>query len=403
MAGTVLLVALLPSVGAGTVRPAGISLALSASPTSGPAPLTIDFRASVYPSTTTATFDWAFGDGATFDVTQPGLSTPTHAYSVPGSYDASVSVSSSAGDAAANLTVVVGSGNLTLSITATPTEGAAPLAVQFDAQLGGTAGASPPVLWDFGDGGGGTGPIVQYTYQRSGTYRVNATVEEAPDRSASASLTIVVADVPGGGDGAGATASPPALLIDASVALVGITLVAVGCRWAVSRSRPGNDPVSPNSGAPGSGVVGPPMPPTPPEAASVIGPEVAVAAVAPRTTAAPSTREDPVPRPPGADSPDEGRRLSERLMTHLLWYGRPTTERVARVEATQQGMARSLHVGQNSISKVLLRLQAAGVVRVETQHVPGAPRRVKTYTLTPQGEAIARAIERTSGRSGPRP
>jgi len=57
---------------------------------------------------------------------------------------------------------------------------------------------------------------------------------------------------------------------------------------------------------------------------------------------------------------------------------------------------------QNSVSRLLLRLEAAGVVSGEVQHVRGRPRRVKVYSLTDRGEGLAREYRRPTAGPGPR-
>jgi DNA-binding MarR family transcriptional regulator len=103
-------------------------------------------------------------------------------------------------------------------------------------------------------------------------------------------------------------------------------------------------------------------------------------------------------RPGGEDSQS----LSERILVHLYWYGRSNVDGVARADASQAGMARRLGVAQNSLSKALRRLVDAGALIVELQHVPGAPRRLKTYALTSRGEAVARRI-RADAERRPKP
>jgi len=71
--------------------------AMTATPRSGDAPLSVDFdaSASTVASGSIASYDWDFGDGAT------GIgSTGTHTYTTPGVYTASLTVTDSAGNAA---------------------------------------------------------------------------------------------------------------------------------------------------------------------------------------------------------------------------------------------------------------------------------------------------------------
>jgi len=116
---------------------------------------------------------------------------------------------------------------------------------------------------------------------------------------------------------------------------------------------------------------------------------------------------------------DDQIRLSIRVVTHLDRVGVPGADGVGRPEATQQGIAQSLSVTQGAVSKVLRRLVAAEVVRVERHHVRGLNRRVRIYFLSRTGEALARKIHGqfvstrpgsavgaqppAAGKDGPRP
>ncbi|MBI3804575.1 MAG: beta-propeller fold lactonase family protein [Nitrospirae bacterium] len=90
---------------------------------------------------------------------------------------------------------VYGVGNLfpTARMTATPTSGAPPLAVQFN---GGTSsdpdGKIASYIWSFGDGASGTGAAVQHTYSNAGSYTAKLTVTDDQGATASTQTSIVV-------------------------------------------------------------------------------------------------------------------------------------------------------------------------------------------------------------------
>jgi len=86
---------------------------------------------------------------------------------------------------------------------------------------------------------------------------------------------------------------------------------------------------------------------------------------------------------------EERLRLSERMVAHLFRYRGLGPDDVARPDVTQRGIAVALDADQRAVSKVLLRLIAAGVVSEDRRHVRGGSRRVKVYTLTRRGEALA--------------
>jgi PKD repeat protein/DNA-binding transcriptional ArsR family regulator len=370
-------------------HPSGLGLALTADPTSGSAPLVVGFLASLSPATTLGSFRWSFGDGSYYNTSSTGSSSPAHSYAAAGVYQANVSVTSSAGDANASLAIDVVVENLVVAIEASPTNGTAPLTVHFLASISGGTGTYESILWNFGDGDSGSGPDLNYTYPVAGTFQVNLTVADSSGHAVSVQRTIDVLGGPPSSPSAagpnGLTAAVPYVLAVAGLLAV-FAIGAASYRAAVRRRA---EAIEAPPGA-ASGGVGATAPPEIPSTAGAGG------------TAA--SRAPSGPSGPGA-ALDDSRRLSERLLIHLLWYGRPGAEGIARAEASQQGMARALGSGQNTISKALSRLRDAGAVRVELQHVPGAPRRVKTYSLTPRGEAVARSLTRGPGdtRLGPRP
>lgn len=348
----------------------GLGLSLTAVPVNGTVPLDVAFHAVLTPNTTTATFSWAFGDGQTFVTSATGSSSPSHEYGEAGTYVATVSVNSSLGEQNATLPISVTSDPLGATIQATPMSGTLPLTVHFVATPSGGSGTYPSVLWTFGDGGTGSGADLLYTYTHSGTFTATVTVSDT--RGHEVNATVLIQAGAGGGPTPGNGATLASVLVPYALGLALVLAVAAAIGWGyrgwVRRRDTG-------AGAPPGALVEPPA--IPPEAASP-------AAGTPSGT------------PAGGDSTalEDSRRLSERLLIHLYWYGRPSPEGAARVEATQQGMARHLGAGQNSISKALTRLIESGTVQVELQHVPGAPRRVKTYSLTVRGEAVARSLQR---------
>jgi len=103
------------------------------------------------------------------------------------------------------------------------------------------------------------------------------------------------------------------------------------------------------------------------------------------------------------DSLEERVRLALRVVVLLDRWGPPGDNGSARWEATQQGLAESLSVTQGALSKVLSRLTAADVVTSDPRHVRGMARRVRVYSLTRDGEAMARDIRERFGLSSPRP
>ncbi|MFT5049162.1 MAG: glucose/arabinose dehydrogenase [Chlamydiales bacterium] len=85
-----------------------------------------------------------------------------------------------------------------VELSATPTHGDAPLAVQFDGS-GSIDGDGGPIdfLWDFGDGSpSSSAASVQHTYQLDGAYVARLTVTDADGAAAIGEVTILVGNTP---------------------------------------------------------------------------------------------------------------------------------------------------------------------------------------------------------------
>jgi PKD repeat protein len=145
-----------------------ISSDFSATPTSGSAPLTVNF--SPITSGTVSTYFWAFGDG-TISVAPA----PSHVYSTPGSYDVTLTVTGPDGSAVETKSsyIVVTAPSPTADFNASPTSGNAPLVVNFNAV---TTGAVTAYAWQFGDGAVSTLANPTHTYTASGNFDVTLTV-----------------------------------------------------------------------------------------------------------------------------------------------------------------------------------------------------------------------------------
>jgi len=130
-----------------------------------------------------------------------------------------------------------------------------------------------------------------------------------------------------------------------------------------------------------------------------------------RTDGAPAKtdRRSPLPawEPPpsvAARTPETRReavRLSLRILVELHRWRVPPDGGTASWQSTQQGLAQELAASQGAVSKVLARLVAANIVRAERRHVHGLERRVRVYSLTPQGEGLALEIRQRFGLGPP--
>jgi PKD repeat protein len=138
------------------------------SPTSGEAPLSVDFTDESTGSPTL--WYWSFGDGGHTDDQDP-----THTYTSGGSYKVSLTTSNEYGsDTETKIDYITVSGDTPQAdFYANQTSGAAPLTVHFYDQ---TQGAPTSWYWNFGDGNTSTVQHPIHTYYSQGTYTVRLTI-----------------------------------------------------------------------------------------------------------------------------------------------------------------------------------------------------------------------------------
>ncbi|HEX3018749.1 MAG TPA: PKD domain-containing protein, partial [Chitinispirillaceae bacterium] len=168
---------------------------LIATPTSGDAPLYVSFdgSGSSDPNNDALSFSWDFGDGNT----STGIvSTSSHVYTTPGSYTAILTVSDGRGgtdNESVIITVIQPQRPPVASFTATPTNGDAPLNVEFDGAASSDPDSDPlSFAWDFGDGKTEVGSTVSHVYSIPGNYTATLTVEDGNGNSDSKSVLITV-------------------------------------------------------------------------------------------------------------------------------------------------------------------------------------------------------------------
>jgi len=157
----------------------------NASPTSGIAPLTVNFTDA---STGNATaYAWTFGDGGSSSAQDP-----SHVYTTPGTYTASLTVTGPGGSDSASTTITVAEPAPVAGFSASPTAGVAPLTVNFtDASSGNITSRS----WAFGDGGTSSATNPSHLYTVVGSYTATLTVT-GPGGSDSSSVSITVNEPP---------------------------------------------------------------------------------------------------------------------------------------------------------------------------------------------------------------
>ena len=183
--------------GEGNIAPGA---SFTASMTSGTAPLAVHFDATGSSDSdgVISSYDWDFGDGGAGS----GVAT-SHIYNTAGTYTVRLTViDNEGGYGATTQTIQVtarGGENIApnASFTASPTSGAVPVAVHFDA-----AGSSDPdgsivsYGWVFGDGNAGSGVTTFHTYHNTGTYTARLTVTDNAGATGSATQIIQVTAAP---------------------------------------------------------------------------------------------------------------------------------------------------------------------------------------------------------------
>ena len=140
----------------------------TATPTSGKAPLTVQFTDTSTGEVTTRS--WFFGDGATSTEQNP-----IHTYTTPGNYTVSLTATNAGGSNIETRVdyITVMAPPPVANFTTNTTAGTAPLTVQFnDTSTGEVITRS----WSFGDGNTSTKQNPTHTYTAPGNYTVNLTV-----------------------------------------------------------------------------------------------------------------------------------------------------------------------------------------------------------------------------------
>ncbi len=164
-----------------------ITVALSATPSSGPAPLTVGFQSSISGAVEPVAYSWEFGDGGT-----SSLPSPSHTYTKPGTYTANLYVRDARGlEQNASLTIAVAIAPFQVSATASLLRGEAPLTVSFRSSIAG--GLEPYSLgWSFGDGTTGGEANPSHTYTRAGDFSAVLVVRDVRGALETATLAIEV-------------------------------------------------------------------------------------------------------------------------------------------------------------------------------------------------------------------
>jgi PKD repeat protein len=192
-----------------------VEATITATPSSGRAPLAVAFTSNVAGGTDPYTFAWDFGDGASSTDANP-----SHTYSESGIYNVKLTVTDSASrQVTSEVTVTVKSDTtMAVTITAANMTGSKPLTVNFNSAI--VDGTGPFFYtWSFDDNTTSTQANPVHIFKEAGEYHVTLSVLDSLNNvTISNELTIVVSD-------------PPAATIPAWVLIWGSTaaiIVAVG-------------------------------------------------------------------------------------------------------------------------------------------------------------------------------
>lgn len=167
-----------------------------ATPEEGILPLTVNFdaSASVDHDGTISEYYWNFGDGEKSE----GMTT-SHTFEVIGSFQVTLIVVDNEGffDSTTSVIKAYDSKEVIAKFTASASEGAAPLTVNFDASesSAGQRGISF-YNWNFGDGGTATGKKTSHTFENPGIYSVTLMVEDSFGYRNTATMIISVYEKP---------------------------------------------------------------------------------------------------------------------------------------------------------------------------------------------------------------
>lgn len=166
----------------------GLAVSAGATPSSTDVGFAVDLRSTVLGGTPPYSYSWDLGDGSPVSTS----ASPSHAYSSPGTYQVTLTVTDAKGlQGASSLNVSVHA-LPQVSFAATPATPRVNVTVQFTTLL--TGGEAPfSYAWTFGDGGLASIASPTHAYRSAGIFQVRENVSDAAGATASANLSLQVA------------------------------------------------------------------------------------------------------------------------------------------------------------------------------------------------------------------
>ena len=206
-----------------------------ADPTSGVAPLTVNFYGanSTDADGTIESYAWDFGDGNTATT-----ATGSNTYAAPGTYTAQLIVTDNEGASdtcTVDITVTEPAANMPPMAVceADPTSGVAPLTVNFSGANSTDAdGTIESYAWDFGDGNTATTATGSNTYAAPGTYTAQLIVTDNEGASDTCTVDITVIEAGDGMDLELSVAASPVDLIQYAPVTITLTVINAGSELA---------------------------------------------------------------------------------------------------------------------------------------------------------------------------
>jgi PKD repeat protein len=228
-----------------------LTVDLSANVTASDPGVPVQFLATPSGGTAPYSVHWAFGDAAV--ATDVG---PAHAYGRVGSYPVQLTATDSLGQTATRSVVVAVNPLPSVRATADLLQPVPGEVVTFTAHLaGGTAPLS--VQWQFGDGFGDFGAVVNHSYRTNATFTATATVTDLVGQSAVAPVRVTVLSPPapagGGSSTPAAGGGSTSWIVGGGLAGAVAIAAAVTLLWRSRRARSTAPSVAEDSTVEGDG------------------------------------------------------------------------------------------------------------------------------------------------------